>query len=318
MTDLRHVQGAANPAADALSRLGMNALHAGNSSPVVDLRELALAQVDDAELARLRTDSALQEDIPFPFTYGLKIVCDVSTGSQHSYIPPSFRQVIFDTLHAISQPGIRVTGASLQPVLCGQMWTPMFKGGPVPASSVMVQSPKFTDIQLLLSVPLLHLTLVRPQCECEQTRSLDQQARRAGVWGSTFITTPLPRVFDALLACCKSLFWMSIFFVKHSPKLKRRSEWLHKHSVRMHFSLLVTQEVEEIPFSPSHLSNHATYPPAAVLQICTQFYELAVIFLHQTFLTAHIKAQKPCKSNLLLHQQKKVWWPGWEGGLKNP
>ena len=46
-TDLRHVQGAHNAAADALSRLSVNALHTNDSSPVVDFRALALAQEDD-------------------------------------------------------------------------------------------------------------------------------------------------------------------------------------------------------------------------------------------------------------------------------
>ena len=49
-TNLRHVQGSANTAADALSRLQTNALHTGNTS-VVDFRELALAQADDPELS---------------------------------------------------------------------------------------------------------------------------------------------------------------------------------------------------------------------------------------------------------------------------
>lgn len=45
-SDLRHVQGSANTAADALSRLDTNALHTNDTS-VVDFRELALLQVND-------------------------------------------------------------------------------------------------------------------------------------------------------------------------------------------------------------------------------------------------------------------------------
>ena len=64
-TDLRHVQGSANAAADALSRLSTNALHTDTSSPVVDFRELALAQIDYPELAKLHSNSSLcLEQVP--------------------------------------------------------------------------------------------------------------------------------------------------------------------------------------------------------------------------------------------------------------
>ena len=48
-----------NAAADALSHLGTNALRAEDSSSVVDFQALALAQEDDPDLARLRSDSSL-------------------------------------------------------------------------------------------------------------------------------------------------------------------------------------------------------------------------------------------------------------------
>ncbi len=83
-SDLRHVQGSANTAADALSR--HSALHTDNTS-VVDFRELALAQVNDPDLSQLRTDSSLRlESVPF-LSKGISIVCDVSTGIQRPYVP---------------------------------------------------------------------------------------------------------------------------------------------------------------------------------------------------------------------------------------
>ena len=108
-TDLRHVQGSANAAADALSRLSTNALHT-DTSPIVDFRELALAQTGDPELAKLHTDSSLRlEQIPLALADGVSIICDVSTGVQRPYVPKTFRRAIFDSLHAMSHPGIRAT-----------------------------------------------------------------------------------------------------------------------------------------------------------------------------------------------------------------
>ena len=67
----------------------------GNPPPVVDFRELALAQVDDPNLARLQaTSSFCLDQVPLTLSDGLFIVCDVSTGTQHPYIPKAFRRAI--------------------------------------------------------------------------------------------------------------------------------------------------------------------------------------------------------------------------------
>jgi cleavage and polyadenylation specificity factor subunit 1 len=107
-SDLRHVHGSANTVADALSRLNTNSLHTESTS-VVDFQELALSQVDDPDLPRLKEDSSLRlKSVPFLST-GSSIVCDVSTGIQRPYVPRRFRRVIFDSLHSLSHPGIRAT-----------------------------------------------------------------------------------------------------------------------------------------------------------------------------------------------------------------
>ena len=109
-TDLRHVQGSANAAADALSRLSTNALHTDTSSPVVDFRELASAQTDDPELADLRANSSLKlQQVPLALSEGVSIICDVSTGVLRPYVLKNFRRAIFDSLHAMAHPGIRAT-----------------------------------------------------------------------------------------------------------------------------------------------------------------------------------------------------------------
>ena len=107
-SDIRHVTGAQNRPADALSRLGANAL-ATNDSTMVDFVEMAAAQADDPELHRLRSSSSLVfRDTPLLTTDGT-IVCDVSTGTPRPYVPANFRRTVFDSLHSLSHPGIRAT-----------------------------------------------------------------------------------------------------------------------------------------------------------------------------------------------------------------
>ncbi len=109
-SDIRHVQGSVNSVADALSRLSVNALHTSASPPVMDFRELALAQVDDPELNKLREDSSLWlKPIPLALADGLTITCDTSTGVLRPYIPMRLRRAIFDMLHSMAHPGIHAT-----------------------------------------------------------------------------------------------------------------------------------------------------------------------------------------------------------------
>ena len=109
-TDLRHVLGSADAAADALSRVSTNSLRTDNSSPVIDFWELALAQTCDPELAKLRANSSLcLEQVPLAFSHGVSLICDTSTGIQRPYVPKSFRLTIFNSLHSMSHPGIRIT-----------------------------------------------------------------------------------------------------------------------------------------------------------------------------------------------------------------
>ena len=63
-TDIRHIKGADNAVADALSRMGVNALQE-ERSPVVDFKEMALAQQEDPELLKLQSlPSSLSQSRP--------------------------------------------------------------------------------------------------------------------------------------------------------------------------------------------------------------------------------------------------------------
>ena len=106
--------------ADALSRIGTNALHTDHedSPPVIDLKAIVDAQADDPELQHLQAYSSLKlEQVPLAGS-DATIVCDVSTGVSRPYVSPEFRRAVFEALPALSHPGIRATSAPDNITLC--------------------------------------------------------------------------------------------------------------------------------------------------------------------------------------------------------
>ena len=106
-TNITHISGCQNSVADALSRITANAI---SVHPPIDFTEIANAQKDDAELQQLiESNSSLSfKEVPVPTT-DVTMICDISTGTPRPYIPPKFRQTIFDSIHSLSHPGIRAT-----------------------------------------------------------------------------------------------------------------------------------------------------------------------------------------------------------------
>ncbi len=108
-TDIRHVKGDLNPAADALSRVEINALHGDHQPPVVDFKKMAAAQRNDPELLRSQTSpssSLTLKEVPLPMSSD-PLICDVSTGVPRPFVPEQFRRAVFDSLHSLSHPGVR-------------------------------------------------------------------------------------------------------------------------------------------------------------------------------------------------------------------
>ena len=79
MSNIRHIQGSNNKAANALSRVQAVSQ---NSSPVIDLEQLAIAQRDDTELSKLRSTSSSLDlrDISLSVT-GTLLTGYMSTGT---------------------------------------------------------------------------------------------------------------------------------------------------------------------------------------------------------------------------------------------
>ena len=108
ITDIRHIQGKANAAADALSRLQVNATSMPNL--VLDYDKLAEAQAIDPEIqdiAQSKT-SIHFSTVNLPMT-AKRLLCDVSTGNPRPWVPKEFRRAAFHTLHRLSHPGINAT-----------------------------------------------------------------------------------------------------------------------------------------------------------------------------------------------------------------
>ena len=106
-SSFRHIKGAENVVADALSRSHISAL---STSTRTDFNKVALLRRECEELHHLRhgTSSLSFKDIPLP-SCDTTVTCDMSTGSPRPFVPTSLRRAVFDSLHALSHPGIRAT-----------------------------------------------------------------------------------------------------------------------------------------------------------------------------------------------------------------
>lgn len=103
-TDIRHVPGVENEAADALSRVN------ASGTEVLDFEAMAAAQRDDPELTRLKGggSSLVLSEVALPYVQST-ITCDTSQAAPRPFVPLNFRRVVFNTFHSISHPGVRAT-----------------------------------------------------------------------------------------------------------------------------------------------------------------------------------------------------------------
>ena len=106
-SDIRFIKGASNAAADALSRLEVDALNTvPDSTSQLDFSSMAHAQQDDPDL--LNSSLCQLRPVPLP-TSDTTLRYNMSTGTPRPYVPQSFRRTVFEILHSLSHPGIRAT-----------------------------------------------------------------------------------------------------------------------------------------------------------------------------------------------------------------
>lgn len=107
-TDLRHLSGKDNAAADALSR-NPPPLMAVSQLPDIDFTALAAAQALDPETHAARTAITGLQWRNQLLDGGATLLCDVSTGRPRPFVPAAWRRRIFEAIHNLSHPGARAS-----------------------------------------------------------------------------------------------------------------------------------------------------------------------------------------------------------------
>ncbi|XP_018644951.1 choline/ethanolamine kinase, putative [Schistosoma mansoni] len=106
-SDIRHVKGQDNQAADALSRLEINVLQ----QSTVNFETLRNEQEQDLELQNLlkTNNSSLNlKQFPSPVD-GILIYCDTTKAMPRPFVPKSMRKLIYNHFHSLSHPGAKAS-----------------------------------------------------------------------------------------------------------------------------------------------------------------------------------------------------------------
>ena len=101
-TDIRHIKGSENVAADALSRINS----VTTSQILIDIMK---AQQDCPELATIDQSTSLKLLKVQPPGLQATILCDVNNSKTRPFVPKDLRFRLFQSLHSLSHPGIKVT-----------------------------------------------------------------------------------------------------------------------------------------------------------------------------------------------------------------
>ena len=104
-TDIRFLKGSSNAAADALSRLEMDAIHTGDRQ-TINFTAMAQAQQEDPKLQDAQ-DSSLQLRADHLLTVDATLLCNMSMCTPRPYVSQPFCHAVSDALHSLSHPGIR-------------------------------------------------------------------------------------------------------------------------------------------------------------------------------------------------------------------
>ena len=106
-SNIRHIHGADNVVADALSRIETNVLLSGQP-PVVDFTAMATADPQIRALQSSPSFPLVVKAIPLAKSSDT-LLCDISAGAQRPLVPRQWRCTAFESLHGLSHPGIRAT-----------------------------------------------------------------------------------------------------------------------------------------------------------------------------------------------------------------
>ena len=105
-SEIEHIPGNQNIAADALSRTTIQAV----TGTVYDFHQFAISQKRDHTIQGYKVDPKSLKIKSLPFgNQPINILCDISTGKPRPLVPEEWTQKIFDQCHSISHPSIRST-----------------------------------------------------------------------------------------------------------------------------------------------------------------------------------------------------------------
>ncbi|GBO08309.1 Transposon Tf2-11 polyprotein [Araneus ventricosus] len=229
-TDIRHVQGSQNIVADALSRIEVDSI---TKSPILNFKEFARAQKDDSDIQKFLHNDApsLQLELKPCQTSNCNLLCDTSTGVPRTFVPTSFRKLIFDHLHNLAHPGIAAQPNLLVLDTYGQRHTK------TPLGTFSLPDARFTHI---------HIDIVGPLPPSEGQIYLLTIIDRFSRWPETI---PIPDMRAKTI--CRAIFhtWISRFgcpsVVTSDQGYQLRSS-MFVEFIRM----LGTQKIKTTPYHP--------------------------------------------------------------------
>ncbi|GBN00263.1 hypothetical protein AVEN_38936-1 [Araneus ventricosus] len=95
--DIQHISGDSNAVEDVFSCI--DEIHL--PVKIIDFDTIAKEQESDNSLEYLmRTGSGLDLK-PIKLSSGAKLMCGISTGAIRTYVPETFRKIVFDNVHSL-------------------------------------------------------------------------------------------------------------------------------------------------------------------------------------------------------------------------
>ena len=228
-TDVQHVAGTANVVADALSRGSIDSVA---PPPVVDFTALAQAQQVDPELESLlskdRSTSLMLELVPWTGTE-IQLYCDMSSGKARPFVPTSFRQEVFQSIHNLAHTGVRATRKLLTdrfvwPGIRTDVATWVRQCVPCQRSKVQrhTKSPIGTFRSPSVRFANIHLDLVGPLPPSSGMTYLLTIVDRYTRWPEAI---PLPNMQAATVASVFVSHWVARFGVPESVTTDRGGQF---------------------------------------------------------------------------------------------